>query len=105
MKCKKILSVALAVCMAFCSAAALPENAFTELTGITASAADTATSGKCGENISWSLDGKGVLTISGSGKMASYDWGKSPFYNRKDIKSVVIKSGVTRIGNSAFSGC
>ena len=38
MKCKKLLSVALAVCMTFGSAAMLPENAFAEQTEITASA-------------------------------------------------------------------
>ena len=38
MKCKKLLSVALAVCMTFGSAAMLPQNAFTEQTEITASA-------------------------------------------------------------------
>ena len=42
MKCKKLLSVALAVCMTFGSAAALPQNAFSNQTEITASAATTA---------------------------------------------------------------
>ncbi len=29
-------------------------------------------SGECGANAVWSLDSEGVLTISGSGEMASY---------------------------------
>ena len=103
---KRLLSAALALCMLVGASAAMPENAFTELTGITASAADTATSGKCGKNVSWSLDGKGVLTISGSGKMTDYYYvDDSPFFYRKDIKSVVIKSDVTSIGFNAFHYC
>ena len=32
-----------------------------------------ATSGKCGKNLTWKLDSKGTLTISGSGKMKNYE--------------------------------
>ena len=106
MKKKRLLSMAMALCLVLGSAAALPKNAFVDSTNITASAANTATSGKCGKNVSWSLDGKGVLTISGSGKMTDYySEGDSPFYDRKDIKSVVIKSDVTSIGFNAFHYC
>ena len=104
MKKKRLLSMAMALCLVFGLAAALPKNAFVDSTNITASAANTATSGKCGENVSWSLK-DGVLTISGSGKMTDYHYDDSPFYNREDIKSVVIKSGVTSIGYDAFRDC
>ncbi len=104
MKKKRLLSMAMALCLVLGSAAALPKNAFVYSTNITASAANTATSGKCGENVSWSLK-DGVLTISGSGKMTDYHYDDSPFYNREDIKSVVIKSGVTSIGYDAFRDC
>ncbi len=104
MKKKRLLSMAMALCLVLGSAAALPKNAFVDSTNITASAANTATSGKCGENVSWSLK-DGVLTISGSGKMTDYHYDDSPFYNREDIKSVEIKSGVTSIGNWAFTDC
>lgn len=30
------------------------------------------TSGKCGKNVTWKLDGKGTLTISGKGAMYDY---------------------------------
>ena len=100
---KKILSGVLAVALLFGSAAALPAGVFEISSNITASAASTATSGKCGENVYWSLK-KGVLTISGKGKMTDY-FGDSPFYNRTDIKSVVVKSGVTSIGDQVFWGC
>ena len=65
---KKILSAVLALCLAFGSAAALPEGVFETSSTITASADSTATSGKCGDNVKWSLK-NGVLTISGSGAM------------------------------------
>ena len=102
---KKVLSGLLAIAMLFGSAAALPEGVFETSSTIRASAVSSATSGTCGENLTWTLN-DGVLTISGTGKMTDYDYeGDSPFYNRKDIKSVVIKSGVTSIGNYAFYSC
>ena len=104
MKKKRLLSMAMALCLVLGSAAAPPKNAFVDNTNITASAANTATSGKCGENVSWSLK-DGVLTISGTGKMNDYVSKSSPFYDRNDIKSVEIKSGVTSIGNWAFTDC
>ena len=67
----------------------------------------TNTIGMC----TWSLDGEGVLTISGNGAMEAFSkkksngsyittapWGTS-------IKSVVINNGVTNIGDYAFSDC
>ena len=106
MKKKRLLSLAMAVAMIFGSVATLPEGTFTHSTSIRVSAENAPTSGKCGENVYWSLDDKGVLTISGTGKMTDYyGENKSPFYNREDIKSVVIKSGVTSIGDYAFCEC
>ena len=102
---KKILAGVIAICMAFGSAALLPENTFTESTNISASAESTATSGKCGKNVNWTLD-KGVLTISGTGPMYDYSYyDKSDFESRDDIHSVVIKSGVSSIGERAFLKC
>ena len=107
---KKILSGVLAFALLFGSAAALPEGVFETSSVITASADSTATSGKCGENVSWSLK-NGVLTISGKGNMNDYNYSSydsnsnSPFVKRTDIKSVVIKSGVTSIGSCTFVGC
>ena len=74
---------------------------------------NTATaSGTCGDNVRWTLDADGVLTISGTGAM--YDWGylggasvgTCPWKNVKSsIKSVIIEHGVTTIGNCAFEDC
>ena len=35
-------------------------------------AAETVTSGSCGENLTWTLDDAGTLTISGTGGMTDY---------------------------------
>ncbi len=102
---KRLLSGVLAVAMLFGSAAALPEGVFETSSTITASAETSkATSGKCGENVKWTLK-NGVLTISGSGAMYDYSHDYSPLEQRSDITSVVIKSGVTSISGRMFLGC
>ena len=61
------------------------------------------TSGKCGENVTWSFDkGTGKLTISGTGDMTSN--GFIDDY-QGSIKTVEIKNGVTSISNWAFESC
>jgi hypothetical protein len=78
----------------------------TGMFSITASAATTA-SGTCGNNLIWTLDDEGTLTISGTGSMSSYySYSSVPWYSyRSSIKSVVIDEGVTSISNYAFYGC
>ena len=66
--------------------------------------ASSATSGKCGYNLTWNLS-NGVLTISGTGNMYNYDWGDSPWYSNRNIHTVIINDGVTSIGNFAFPFC
>ena len=66
----------------------------------------SGTSGEKGNNLTWILDDEGVLTISGTGAMANWNWEGSPWYANKDkIESVVIEDGVTSIGNYAFFSC
>ena len=101
---KKVLSGLLAIAMVFGSAAALPQGVFDTVPTITASAVSSATSGTCGENLTWTLS-DGVLTISGTGAMTDYGSSNSHFLGRTDIQSVYIKSGVTSIGNLAFCSC
>ncbi len=68
-------------------------------------------SGTCGENITWTLDYKGVLTISGTGDMADYAYDTSLDIKStrpedwSDATSLVIEEGVTSIGDYAFYGC
>ena len=63
-------------------------------------------SGTCGTELIWTLNDAGILTISGTGPMTSYEEGKAPWYaSRRSIKEITIESGVTTIGNYAFQGC
>ncbi|MDO4734299.1 MAG: leucine-rich repeat protein, partial [Lachnospiraceae bacterium] len=67
---------------------------------------DAVESGTCGENLTWTLDSDGVLTISGTGKMGDYSYNSSPWYSsRSSIKTVAIQKGVTTIGKYAFIYC
>ncbi len=65
-------------------------------------------SGNCGDNLTWTLDTEGVLTISGSGDMYNYplDGEDYPWDSIKtSIKSIVIEKGITNIENGAFDEC
>lgn len=86
---KKLLSIVLALSM-LC--------AFVPLVA----SAEVATSGTCGENLTWTLGEDGTLTISGTGDMYDY---YNDFFGQSKIKNVIIKNGVTSIGNSAFEIC
>ncbi|MBE7069549.1 MAG: leucine-rich repeat domain-containing protein [Ruminococcaceae bacterium] len=61
------------------------------------------TSGTCGKNLKWNVDGNGSLVISGSGAMNSYKAGGAPWYALKDkITSLAFSGSPTSIGNYAF---
>lgn len=64
----------------------------------------SGTCGKEGDNLKWTLDDDGVLTISGIGNMRDYDGNNQPWKDL-DVKKVVIVSGVTSIGIYAFKYC
>ena len=63
--------------------------------------------GTCGDNLIWALDEEGLLTISGTGEMVSFEYGSTDAWlsNKSVIKTVMIHNGVTSIGGFAFSGC
>ena len=80
--------------------------------------------GACGENLTWTLDAEGTLTISGSGDMENWELGErydkrfnngwldayylhctSRFCKNRAIRRVVIRDGVTSIGDCAFVAC
>lgn len=70
--------------------------------------AEIIDSGECGaqgDNVTWTLDDTGTLTISGEGKMR--DYGSLPAWhsNRSNIKNIIIGNGVTYIGEASFLGC
>ena len=72
----------------------------------------TVYSGVCGhrlfggDNLRWTLDtDTGILTIDGSGEMADFSAGDSPWNSYKTkIRHVVINKGATCIGDGAFWG-
>ena len=67
--------------------------------------------GKCGDNLTWTIGNDEVLTISGTGRIPDYNtsYGEkntAPWYGYAyQIKKVVLGSGVQNIGNNAFAGC
>lgn len=60
-------------------------------------------SGQCGDNLTWTLE-NGTLTISGTGDMTDFRAdNRVPWYQyRSQITSLVIREGVTSIGQRAF---
>lgn len=71
--------------------------------GITAQAASL--SGSCGDGLTWALE-DGTLTITGKGSLYDYESGEAPWASwQSQIRSVVLSSGVTGLGDNAFSGC
>ena len=72
-------------------------------------ATEIVASGSCGDNLTWKLDNKGTLTISGTGKMKDFFYAgneKAPWRDYKDkLKKLIIENGVTSIGNNAFFDC
>ena len=78
--------------------------AFSMLISCLPCVASAASNGSCGDNVTWTLNDEGTLTISGTGEMWDYSgpndipWGSVV----GDVKSIVIEDGVTYIGNNAF---
>lgn len=67
-----------------------------------------ADSGTLGDNIKWELDENGLLVISGSGDMPDYDYDdveSIPWYDNGDVKNIIVKNGITGIGNYSFGKC
>lgn len=88
---KKIVSMLLSVVM-LCSVTAGLD--------LTAYAADTTITGKCGESATYSYNkNTKTLTISGTGVIDSKD---SDFPLSDSIASLVIKDGITKIGDNMF---
>ena len=72
-----------------------------------ASADNSGYCGANGRNLTWTYDeATKTLTISGTGQMASYYYDISPWSDfRASIKNIIIKDGVTSIGEDAFQSC
>ena len=79
---KRLLSVCLLCCLIL---TLMPLAAF----------ASETTGGTCGDGLTWTLDAKGKLTVSGAGAMTDYsEDDHAPWYNyRERIVSAVLGNG------------
>ena len=112
---KSSLSFILAITFLFSSAVVgLSELDLGGFFAVKASAASVVESGTCGENLTWTLDDEGTLTISGTGEMYDYHPLTSSlvgsdfapwFTYRESIEAIVLAPGVTKIGSGAFQYC
>ena len=119
MRLKRVISAALAVSMAVSMMPATAVSAFAEGTSTNTAVTTTTvdenapTAGDCGvegheKEVKWAFNKEtGVLTISGTGRMADYKYSNTEdtrpwaaFVNV--IKEVKIEEGVTGIGGNAF---
>jgi len=91
----------------FCAQGENGLSASLQSAAVPAYTAPVVASGTCGENLTWTLDETGLLTISGEGNMADYSSSASVPWNdyRSSIKTVVMEEGVTSISDFAFSDC
>ena len=67
-----------------------------------------ASDGKCGDNITWTLDDAGNLLIEGTGPMYDYDYvsrNPSPWAYSGAVKTVKFSDGITHIGDDIFYAC
>lgn len=64
---------------------------------------DGTHAGRFGSDITWTLNGAGTLTFSGTGAMDGFS---IPWYQLRDsVRNVVIGEGITSIANDAFKDC
>ena len=111
---KRILSILLAVLMLL---SALPlgmvDTAYAAETSGVAAQSYYVAGGQCGDDLTWTLDSSGTLTISGTGATYNYDMdddgnSAAPWCTKARIQrvnKVVVNSGITELGYSMFSNC
>ena len=69
--------------------------------------------GQCGDDLTWTLDSSGTLTISGTGPMYGYSLFKNPWCDSAlrssgistRVVNAVVSSGVTALGERALADC
>lgn len=65
-----------------------------------------AENNNCGENVTWSINDSGTLTISGTGAMYDFNGTDTVVgWTPANVREVVIEEGVTSIGARAFADC
>ena len=110
---KRLLSLAAAAAVAWSMAGGLltPENTgWLRSVPVYAEDAEIVDSGECGadgDNVTWTLDAEGTLTIFGMGEMKDYDFDLdiSPFYKSDFIQKAIVSDGITSIGDYVFYSC
>ena len=100
---KRLFSALICLCMLLSAVTLLPQGTLTQLFSFGAGA--EVSSGKCGDNVTWTLDENGKLTISGTGEVYRFTFGDSPFRKDLSIRSLVIEEGVTSLSYCMFFGC
>lgn len=97
-----MLCVLTAALLAFAAAASAEET-----TIVASGTCGKSDNGSLSDNLTWTLDSDGLLTISGEGEMydATYDTDVQWYSYREQIKSVKIDEDVTSIGKAAFYNC
>ncbi|MBR5513554.1 MAG: leucine-rich repeat protein [Ruminococcus sp.] len=111
MKSKKFLAVVTAATMITANSITPMPDKFVNLPVINANAADIVASGECGadgDNVIWQLDSEGMLTISGTGEMETWETITDiPWYAdyATSINKIIIENGVTNISFASFYGC
>ena len=61
-------------------------------------------SGSYSENITWTLDADGVLTLSGEGEIPDLTESAPWSSRRADIQTIIVEDGITSIGKDVFIG-
>ena len=104
---KRLAALSSAVIMAAGTLLYFPTDTLQNISwGITASAEDAGAGTWNEDNLTWTLDAEGTMTISGTGAMKGYSTDDSPATQKEDsVKKIVIEDGVTSIGEHAFWHC
>ena len=111
---KRILSILLAALMLL---SALPlgmvDTAYAAETSGVAAQSYYVAGGQCGDDLTWTLDSSGTLTISGTGPMYNYSLWDNPWCDialrssgiSTRVVNAVVSSGVTALGERALADC
>ena len=80
-----------------------PGDVYTEDEDIYLTAMWRVVSGRCGDNLTFTLDDAGTLAVSGAGDMYDYKTEPAPWRESGEyITSIMVGEGVTSIGAAAF---
>ena len=106
---KRLAALSSAIVMAAATLTYFPNDTLQNIRLELSASAETTTEPQVWieDNLTWTLDADGTLTISGTGAMKDYNAAEnlSPAYMNSDVKKVVIEKGVTSIGELAFYKC